>query len=115
MRYALAGLAVVAAAASAVLVPGTAEAVTKAPRSFTYKTKIQSVHVRSAPKTVTGSKIVSVIPHTGTQVKVTCYAVAAGKVWFKIVTPAGYVAGRNLNFKRPNGQKVPAGLPACKA
>jgi hypothetical protein len=103
MRYALAGLAVVAAAASAVLVPGTAEAVTKAPRSFTYKTKIQSVHVRSAPKTVTGSKIVSVIPHTGTQVKV------------KIVTPAGYVAGRNLNFKRPNGQKVPAGLPACKA
>jgi hypothetical protein len=81
--------------------------------SFMYKTKIQFVHVRTAPKSAAGSKVTSIIQHTGTVVKLSCYLNVSGKVWFKIVAPAGFVAGRNLNMKRTHGQKVPKGLPAC--
>ncbi len=117
----LAGLAALAAAGLAAIAPGAAyaspasahgsRAVT--PASIALKTKKPNVHVRSVPHTGTGSKLVAIIPAAGTTVQVECYTVTAGRYWFKITAPAGYVAARNIDFPRPHGIKVPAGLPAC--
>ncbi|MEN3309109.1 MAG: hypothetical protein V7603_5311 [Micromonosporaceae bacterium] len=119
------GLAALAVAALA-LAPGTAWAGSAAhpnpaghrqgavvPNTVALKTKIANVHVRSVPHSGAGSQLVGTIAAAGTTVDVVCYAVTAGKYWFQITTPSGFVAARNLDYPRPHGVKVPPGLAAC--
>ncbi|HKS99549.1 MAG TPA: hypothetical protein VJT31_08475 [Rugosimonospora sp.] len=104
------GLAVVAPAAGEAAPAHAAVTVT-----LTLPTKIPNVHIRSVAHSGAGSKVVATVAAAGTPLGVSCFVVTSGKYWFQTVTPAGFVAARNLAYSRPHGAKVPSGLPACAA
>lgn len=116
LPLAVAAACVAAAASAAVLAPAAAFADTTASAAGVINTKIANVHVRTLPKSTTGSKLAGTIAAAGTPVSAVCYTVTSDhKTWYKIAQPsAGWVAGRNLAVPHTRGAgHTAAGVPAC--